>query len=338
MFLWMRRRAVCLRLVAAGSTRTNQGGGCTINAGKGHAAMYLVVGATGFLGGEICRRLVGKDARVRALVRSTSAREKVRYLERLGAELVEGDLKDRASLDAACRGATAVISTATTTVSRQPGDTIERVDRDGQLDLVDAAQAAGARHFVFVSVGSRMLPCPLTEAKRAVERRLQESGLTYTVLRPTAFMEIWLGPALGFDIAGGRVHVLGPGTGKLSWIALGDVAQFAVESLSNPEARNATVELGGPEALSPLEVVRICEDVTGKQLEVHHVPDGAPPPLPMPDDSLRASFEAIVRSIINGDPIDMSETLGRFPIRLTSVRDYAERVAGGAAPAANPKS
>ena len=59
--------------------------------------MNLVVGATGFLGSEICRQLLAQGQRVRALVRATSDPAKKAALESFGAELVEGDLKDPAS-------------------------------------------------------------------------------------------------------------------------------------------------------------------------------------------------------------------------------------------------
>ena len=93
---------------------------------------------------------------------------------RLGAELVYGDLKDPASIEAACRGATAVFSTATTTVSRQPGDTIESVDRVGQLGLVDAARAASVSHYTFVSVPPVFSDTELGAAKEAVEESAED--------------------------------------------------------------------------------------------------------------------------------------------------------------------
>ncbi len=60
--------------------------------------MILVVGATGHLGGEICRRLAARGLPVRGLVRPTSAPEAVSALRAIGAELIEGDLRDPASL------------------------------------------------------------------------------------------------------------------------------------------------------------------------------------------------------------------------------------------------
>src|SRR5450631_944133 len=100
--------------------------------------MILVVGATGLLGTEICLRLAKQGEKVRALVRTTSSPEKMASLEKCGVELCVGDLKDAGSLSGACNGVNAVISTASSTLSRQAGDSIESVDDHGQLNLVEA--------------------------------------------------------------------------------------------------------------------------------------------------------------------------------------------------------
>jgi uncharacterized protein YbjT (DUF2867 family) len=195
--------------------------------------MNLIVGATGMLGGEICRLLLEQGQAVRALVRETSNSEKVARLRGLGAEVVRGDLKDRASLEAACRRASAVISTASSTLSRQEGDSIESVDRQGQLNLIEAAEAAGVKHFVLISFPSIDISFPLQSAKRAVEDRLRRGRMMYTILQPTFFTEVWLSPALGFDPAHATAQIYGGGHNKISWISFQDVAKFAVTALGD---------------------------------------------------------------------------------------------------------
>src|SRR5687768_10569259 len=101
--------------------------------------MILVAGATGLVGMEVCQWLAGRGERVRALVRETSAASKLDTLRAAGVELVNGDLKDPDSLTRALDGVDAVISTASSTLSRQPGDSIETVDGEGQLNLVRTA-------------------------------------------------------------------------------------------------------------------------------------------------------------------------------------------------------
>ena len=289
--------------------------------------MILVIGATGLLGGEICRHLRQAGKPVRALTRATADPLKVQQLKRSGATLVQGDLKDRASLDAACRGVATVITTASTTFSRQAGDSIQTVDLEGQVRLVDAAKAAGISRFVYVSYSHQInVDCPLTTAKRTVEAHLQRSGMTYTVLAPSVFMEVWLSPALGFDPANAQARIYGSGRNPISWISLGDVARFAVLSVDQPSRRNATIELGGPAALSPLEVVRIFEQVGGREFRVEHVDEktlrderGAA------TDPLQQSFAALMLAYAQGDAIEMTQTLRTLPLKLVSVSDYARR-------------
>jgi len=294
--------------------------------------MILVVGATGMLGSEICRRLAAAGKPVRALVRATSDQAKVEALRKLGAEVVQGDLRDRASLDAACRGATAVISTVSSMpFSYQAGQNdIQTVDIQGQKSLIDAARAAGVSHFVYTSF-SMNLDFPLCNAKRAVESYLKDSGLAYTILRPGYFMQTWLSPVVGFDAANAKAQVYGSGENPISFIAYPDVAEFAVRVLDHPAARNATIVLGGPEALSQLQTIRVFEEVGGRSFEVQHVPvaaleeqqRGAP-------DPMMQSFSGLMRYYAAGDPIDMRETLKAFPVQLTSVMDYARSVLGAA--------
>jgi uncharacterized protein YbjT (DUF2867 family) len=140
--------------------------------------MVLVVGATGLVGSELCQRLTRRGEPVKALVRATSSKEKIEALRASSVELCIGDLKDPRSLVAACRGVNAVISTASSTLSRQPGDSIESVDAEGQLNLVSAAKAANVNRFLFVSF--RRTPgisSPLGDAKREVESALTSVNL-----------------------------------------------------------------------------------------------------------------------------------------------------------------
>jgi uncharacterized protein YbjT (DUF2867 family) len=288
--------------------------------------MILVAGATGLLGAEICQLLVAGGESVRALVRPTSEQAKVEKLKDLGAETVRGDIKDRPSLEAACRGVSAVISTVSSTLSRQEGDTIQAVDHEGQLSLIDAAESAGARRFVLISFTNMDVEFPLQTAKREVEQHLKASGLTYTILQPTFFTEVWLSPALGFDAAHAQAQIYGSGANKISWISYRDVARFAVACLNNPEARDAVIQLGGPEALSPLEVVRVFEEAGGRPFNIQHVSEEQlRAQKEAATDPLQESFAGLMLSYSQGSVIDMRETLSKYPLQLTRVRDYAGR-------------
>jgi NADH dehydrogenase len=289
----------------------------------------LIVGATGMLGGEICRLLGPKAGAFRALVRDSSDPAKVQRLRALGAEVVRADLKDRASLETACRGVRAVISPASSTVSRQAGDSIENVDRQGQLNLIEAAEEAGVERFVMISFPGIDIDFPLQTAKRAVEDRLRGSRMTYTILQPTFFTEVWLSPALGFDPAQATARIYGDGQNKISWISFQDVAKFAAAALDNPHAGNKVIKLGGPDALSPLEVVRMAEEVMGKRFVVQHVPEEIlRAQLGAAADALAQSFAGLMLYYARGDVIEMEETLRALPVqRLKPIREHLEAIA-----------
>ncbi len=294
-------------------------------------AMILVVGATGSVGSEICRRLIAESKPVRALVRRTSDSGKVARLRNMGAQILEGDLKDRRTLDSACAGTTAVISTASATISRQSGDTLQSVDLEGQIRLVDAAKATGVKHFIYLSAHIHSdIKFPLQAAKAAVEQHLRDSGMTWTILQPTMFMEIWLSALAGFDLVHHRAVVQGKGTNKISLISYKDVAAFAVASLDNPHARNATLVLGGPEPMNALQIIMLFEDFMGEKFAIQHVSEeelqrgfaSAP-------DPMAKTFAGLGLLHARGDVIDMSEVCRDFPeVQLTSVRDYARTVLG----------
>ena len=289
--------------------------------------MILVVGATGMVGSDICRRLAARGRPVRALVRTTSDPAKVQALHELGVETAVGDLRDRASLDAACVGIDAVIETAAAMpFTFVPGvNDIETTDKAGCAQLLEAARGAGVEHFLYMSFSGHLdLDFPLRNAKRLTEARVRESGMAWTILRPSFFMEVWLGPAVGFDAAAAKATIFGDGTAPVSWISTGDVAEIAVRALAEPTARNAVIEMGGPEAVSPLEVVRTFEAIGGRTFELQHVPEEALlAQQQAATDDMGRSFAGLMRCYAAGDAIPMEETARTFGVELRSVRDFA---------------
>jgi uncharacterized protein YbjT (DUF2867 family) len=290
--------------------------------------MILVVGATGMVGSEVCARLVAQGKQVGALVRPSADAAKVKKLEALGVELLPGDLRQPETLEAACDRAGQVIVTASSmSHAYQPGvNDMETTDTDGVRNLISLAAGMGVDHFVFTSISGNLdLDFPLNDAKRSVEEALEKSDMTSTILRPSFFMETWLSPAVGFDPANAKATIYGTGEKPVSYISYRDVAQFAVLSLDVPEARNATLELGGPQPISQLEAVKIFEEVTRRQFELQSVPEQAlREQQAAAADPMQRTFAGLMRCLSRGDAIDMNSLLKVFPVKLTSVREYAE--------------
>jgi uncharacterized protein YbjT (DUF2867 family) len=287
--------------------------------------MILVAGATGYLGTEICRLLRERGTDVRALVRRTSSPEKVDRLRALGVELVTGDLKDPRSLNAACQNVDTVISTASCTISRQADDSIQRVDQDGQIALVDAAVANGVERYLFISFSGNLdLECALQSAKRTVERMVRESGMTYTIVRPSFFIEVWLSPAFGFDVEHGTARIFGTGDQRMSWISLSDVARFTVECIDHPAAKNAVFELGG-EAVSPNELVHEVERRTGRSMAVERIPaEALRAQRAQATDPMEHSFATLMLGYAQGDEVDIGSAR-ELHVPIRSVRELVAR-------------
>ena len=289
--------------------------------------MILVAGATGALGSEICRKLRERGSATRALVRASSAADKVARLKALGVETVVGDLKDRASLAAACQGVEAVISTVSMIMTGQSGDSFEATDGAGNIALIDAASAARVSRFVFVSFDTGATPdAPLVSAKRSVEAHLVQSGLSYTILHPTLFMESWLGPMLFADPAAGAAKRLGDGTRSASYVAVRDVAEVAVRCVAFAPAHNRVLSFGA-EALSQRDALAIFTEVFETHFDVTEIPEQAlEAQWSNAADPMSKSFSALMLGVARGSLQANRLDPAEFPIRWTSVREFVQEM------------
>lgn len=287
-----------------------------------------MAGGTSPVGHHAARLLAEGGVPVRALVRSSSRHS---ALKEMGAELAFGDLMDPPSLRKVCRGAEAVITAAGRHFSRG-GDRLLRADEEGNRNLLEAAREAGVGHFVFVSVlwADRDLPPLLFPAKRRAEEHLKASGLPYTILRPSIFMESLLEFLRGEHSTQRGVPVLPTrDTRPLSAIAGRDIARAAVEALRKPEARNATFELGGPEDITFHDALRTLERVEGKRRRVLRAPAGlvgaSKPLLHLINPSLWELVLFMELYLDEGffcDPAELRRTREVFPGPLTSWEEF----------------
>ena len=293
--------------------------------------MILVVGATGQLGGAITQMLLAQGQVVRVLLRHNSpsvhmARQglatSAETLIAAGAQPVCGDLKDRTSLNAACQGAEVILTTANSAL-RGGEDTVDTVDIVGNRNLIDAARAADVKQFIFVSTlgATPDSPIPFMAAKGQTETYLRASGLTYTILGPTAFMEIWPAMVVGMPIMTGQpVTLMGEARSRQSFISAADVAAYAVAAVNNPAALNQTLPISGPEALSYRDIVGIYERVLGRSIPVNFVLPGEPVP------GLPPSMSMMLAGMDIDIDIDSSDLAGTFGVHQTSLEKVIRRM------------
>ncbi|MCP4212920.1 MAG: SDR family oxidoreductase [Halieaceae bacterium] len=296
--------------------------------------MILVVGATGMLGGMITQQLLAQGKDVRILVRHNSPSEAMvaqgmatsaQALIDAGAQPVYGDMKDSASLDLAVNGVDTIVTTANS-VLRGGEDTVETVDRQGNLNLVEAAKTAGVKHFVFTSVlgADPASSMPLIRCKAEVEAALRESGMIYTILSPNLIAEVWVGVVVGAPLQAGQpITLVGEARRKHSFVSMVDVAAFGVTAVDNPAAHDATIIIGGPEALSWRDIVAEVGETIGQELPVRFVQPGEPVPF-VP--------EAVQQSMAVQDtydsPLPMAEIADTYGVTLTPMATVLQRMFG----------
>lgn len=281
--------------------------------------MILVVGATGIVGRMVTEQLLAEGREVRILARPGSD---YHTLADAGAQVVHGDLKDPSSLETACEGIATLISTANS-AARGGEDNAESVDRHGNRNLIEAAEEAGVKRFVFLSAlgVSADSPIPFFQAKAETEQRLRESSMEWTILAPNLFMESWAMGVVGGPIAHGQpVTLVGSADRKHSFISAGDVAKFAVAVVDGEAARNEYLPLGGPEPLSWRDVVSVFERVLGRDVETRFVQPGEPVP------GLSDTMVAVLAATDTYDSaLDTAPLAAELGIELTPLESVVRR-------------
>lgn len=289
--------------------------------------MILVVGGTGQLGTTVTERLLNEGTRVRVMTRTPASAAK---LADRGAEVVAGDLRDPGSLRRACAGIDRLVASAHALTGKRGNDP-RSVDDAGNRHLIDAALEARVSHFVFISAlgaGPRH-PIEFFRIKHRVETYLRDSGLSYTILRPPAFMETWAGMIGDPIIAGAKTTIFGPGRNPINFMSVDDVAHYVMIGLYHPEARKRTIDVGGPENLSAIEVAETFERVMGRSARRSHMPLAVMRVMSIvlrPFDGATSRLMAAAIHLNTTDQtFDPSAMLAEFPLRLTRLEELATR-------------
>ena len=226
--------------------------------------MILVAGGTGRLGSLVVARLAARGLDVRVLTRDPARAE---HLGDRATEIVEGDVRDRASVDAAMRGITTVVSAVQGFAG--PGRvTPGSVDRDGNAILVDSATSADADVVLMSVVGAAAdHPMELFRAKYAAEEHLRVSGARWTIVRATAYVELWA------DIMKKPI-VFGRGDNPINFVSVQDVAAVVERAVTDVKLRGMTLEVGGPEDLTFNELAALLREIRDQPTKTRHVPRG----------------------------------------------------------------
>jgi uncharacterized protein YbjT (DUF2867 family) len=290
--------------------------------------VILVAGGTGRLGTNVVGLLHARGLRVRVLTRD---RGRTAHLPKGRVDIAEGDVRDLIAVRRAVAGAQTVISA----VHGFPGTKDANpatIDRDGNHNLVQAAREAGVQHFVLTSVKDATPdhPMDLMRMKYAAEQDLVASGLTWTIIRPTAYMETWcevLGRPL---LEKGMTRVFGRGRNPINWVSADDVAKFAELAVVDRALHGQTLEIGGPDNLTMTDFVKVFKTESGSSGKIGHIPRMAMRLGAIVASHVDPGMARQIRAGIVMDTarmaFDASEVRRRYPsVPLTSLRDVVRR-------------
>jgi uncharacterized protein YbjT (DUF2867 family) len=290
--------------------------------------MILIAGGTGTLGRQLLPLLVGRGLPVCVLTRGDRPGTSAGLP---GVETAIGDVRDAETLRRAMVGTRTVISA----INGFGGDGalgVKAIDRDGNVNLIEAAEAAGVEHFVLLSVQQAASdhPMELFRMKAAAEQRLKESSLSWTIIRPTAYQETWLDIVGRPLVATGRTRIFGGGENPINFVSAADVARFVDLAVSEPALRGANLDVPGPENLTFDAFVEIVRGSTGVTGTVDHVPLAMLRFMSFVLRPIKPVLAGQIAAAVVMDTRDMTadaaDRARRFPgIPLTPLREVAAR-------------
>ncbi len=299
----------------------------------------LLAGATGMLGGQIAHQLLNQpEARVRLLIRGGDAAGKRAALAPLltrGAEIIEGDLAEPASLDRATRGVEVIVSA----VQGGPDVII-----DGQVALAEAGRRNGVRRILPSDFALDLFKAtpgehPMFDLRRTADERIAATGVEHVHILQGAFMEMF-GPGMGtIDYGAGVVSFWGDGTQVIETTSVADTARMVARVALDQRVQSGKFAFAG-DRVSVADAAKVIEAQTGRRFERRSLGSEADLRAAMADAATDTSdpFKAVVLAyqlyMLTGQTALSDLQNDRYPgMKLESFAQFAARALPGRAAA-----
>jgi NADH dehydrogenase len=290
----------------------------------------LVVGATGQLGSVIARKLIAAGTPVRALARNA---DKLAAFAP-AAEIAAVDLRDVPKLTEACRGIDQIVATANNNMGKGPTSPT-KVDLSGYQNLCAATRNTGVQRLIYVSYRgvAQDAIVDIFRVKWYIEDAIRRSGVPHVMLRPTAFMDVWITELLAKGIRDkGVATIFGDGNTVGNYIAVEDVAEFAVQVLARRAIVNESVDAGGPSNVSQNHIATLVERRLKSSGKRRHVPVAAMrllPPLVRPFNEVAARLMTLgLYAATESTPFPgWKASADRFGVAPRTVETFVEQMA-----------
>ena len=298
--------------------------------------LVLVTGATGFLGRGVVEELLAHRHQVRCLVHSPG---RERLLGKWDVDVHYGNVLDTDSLRQAMYDVQSVVHLVGI-IRQRRNSTFDQVHRHGTVNVVDAAKDSGVREIVYVSaLGAASNPAyPYSYSKWQAEQRIVNSGLSYTILRPSVIFgkgDEFLTALAGLVRLGPITPVIGGGRNRMQPVAVEDVARCVSASVGNSLVKGKVLSLGGPDRLNYNELIAEVALAMGKRVRRLPVPTFLAYPavavlqglLPRPPLTTAQLKMLGIRNVAEGN--DIEDEFGFTPRPLRGNIDYVNSVSFG---------
>ncbi len=276
----------------------------------------LIAGGTGRLGTLVVNALAARGVEVRVMTRDP---KRAAHLAGERIEVVTGDVRDPVGTMTAAEGVDTVVS-AVHGFAGPGGVSPTTVDRDGNAHLIKAAEEAGAELVLMSIVGAAPdSPFELFRMKYAAETSLAASAVPSTVVRSTAFLELWIDLLANTAGRSNRPLVFGRGQNPINFVSVRDAAALVERVALDQTTRGQTLEIGGPENLTFDELARMVIALRGGSDGPRHIPRAALQAMVATVGRLRPELGRQARAALVMDQSDMTFTPGvngtraRFP-------------------------
>jgi uncharacterized protein YbjT (DUF2867 family) len=221
-------------------------------------------------------------------------------------EVVAGDVREPTSLAAATEGVDVVVSAVQGFAGPGHGSPAS-VDRDGNIHLIDAARANGADFVLMSVVGAASdSTFELFRMKFDAESYLATSGVPATVVRATAFTELWIELLRRTAGRANRPLVFGRGDNPINFISVIDVAHLVDRVVNDPSTRGLTLEIGGPQNVTLDQLARDVAATRDHPGKPRHVPRAALHAMAATVGHLRPELGRQARAALAMDRADMT--------------------------------
>lgn len=288
--------------------------------------MILIVGASSSIGKAVIPMLTNAGYKLRLTSRDPQK------LSEFDTETVQVDLLDEASMERACEGVDTVFASVASLFGRGRNAS-KHVDFEGQCRLIDIAKRQGVKHFVYMSTleATHDNPVAFFRYKAQTEDYLRASGMTYTVLRASAFFEPHATLIGDGVLKGGSALIMGRGDNPRNFVSNEDVAHFAFIALTDPKAHNQTIEIGGLENFTSKQVADIYACAAGVKLKTRIIPRVVPRIMSRLMKPFHPGLSDVMDAVLDADTrnktFDPSSTLAQYPVKLTRLEDWVKKQA-----------